>query len=145
MDLNKNQVIAVDFDGTLCGQAWPEIGEANDVLIQHLIRRKTEGARLILWTNREGDLLEDAVNWCRRRGLEFDTVNENLPELIDLYGNNCRKINADIYIDDKAVNPIPYRQAAGFTSLDPYANPIDRASFESRKSISPENSGGQKT
>ena len=140
MDLNKNQVIAVDFDGTLCGQAWPEIGEANDVLIQHLIRRKTEGARLILWTNREGDLLKDAVNWCRRRGLEFDTVNENLPELIDLYGNNCRKINADIYIDDKAVNPIPYRQAAGMVNFSPYENPID--AFETRKS---NESGGQGT
>ncbi len=132
MDLNKNQVIAVDFDGTLCKQAWPEIGEENKELIRHLKKRKAEGARLILWTNREGDLLEEAVEWCRERGLEFDTVNANLPELIDLYKNDCRKINADIYIDDKAVNPIPYRQAAGFTSLNPYANPIDKAEFERR-------------
>lgn len=95
-------------------------------------KRKAEGARLILWTNREGDLLEEAVEWCRERGLEFDTVNANLPELIELYKNDCRKINADIYIDDKAVNPIPYRQAAGFTSLNPYANPIDKAEFERR-------------
>ena len=132
MDLNKNQVIAVDFDGTLCKQAWPEIGEANEALILHLKKRKTEGARLILWTNREGDLLEEAVEWCRERGLEFDTVNANLPELIELYKNDCRTINADIYIDDKAVNPIPYRQAAGLTSLNPYANPIDKAEFERR-------------
>ena len=132
MDLNKNQVIAVDFDGTLCKQAWSEIGEENEALIRHLKERKAEGARLILWTNREGDLLEEAVEWCRERGLEFDTVNANLPELIDLYKNDCRKINADIYIDDKAVNPIPYRQAAGFTSLNPYANPIDKAEFERR-------------
>lgn len=132
MDLNKNQVIAVDFDGTLCKQAWPEIGEANEALILHLKKRKEEGARLILWTNREGDLLEEAVEWCRERGLEFDTVNANLPELIELYKNDCRKINADIYIDDKAVNPIPYRQAAGFTSLNPYANPIDKEEFERR-------------
>ena len=68
MDLNKNQVIAVDFDGTLCKQAWPEIGEANEALILHLKKRKAEGARLILWTNREGDLLEEAVEWCRERG-----------------------------------------------------------------------------
>lgn len=95
-------------------------------------KRKAEGARLILWTNREGDLLEEAVEWCRERGLEFDTVNANLPELIELYKNDCRKINADIYIDDKAVNPIPYRQAAGLTSLNPYANPIDKAEFERR-------------
>lgn len=132
MDLNKNQVIAVDFDGTLCKQAWSEIGEENNKLIIHLRKRKAEGARLILWTCREGDMLEAAVEWCRERGLEFDTVNENLPELIELYKNDCRKINADIYIDDKAVNPIPYRQAAGMTELNPYANPIDREEFERR-------------
>lgn len=50
MDLNKNQVIAVDFDGTLCKQAWPEIGEENYKLILHLRKRKAEGTRLILWT-----------------------------------------------------------------------------------------------
>lgn len=113
MDLNGNQVIAVDFDGTLCKQAWPEIGEENEILIEHLKEQQAAGARLILWTNREGDLLEEAVEWCKARGLTFDTVNANLPELIDLYKNDCRKINADIYIDDKAVNPVPYRHAAG--------------------------------
>lgn len=93
MDINGNQVIAVDFDGTLCKQAWPEIGEENEILIEHLKEQQAAGARLILWTNREGDLLEEAVEWCKARGLTFDTVNANLPELIDLYKNDCRKIN----------------------------------------------------
>lgn len=52
MDLNGNQVIAVDFDGTLCKQAWPEIGEENKILIEHLKEQQAAGARLILWTNR---------------------------------------------------------------------------------------------
>ena len=73
--------------------------------------------------------LEDAVAWCKERGLEFDAVNENLPELIELYGNDCRKINADIYIDDKAVNSMRRRQIAGLTSLNPYDNPTDRETF----------------
>ena len=119
MDLNGNQVIAVDFDGTLCKQAWPEIGEENKILIEHL---------------KERDLLEEAVEWCKAHGLTFDTVNANLPELIDLYKNDCRKINADIYIDDKAVNPVPYRHAAGMFGFNPYANPIDKAEFEKRRS-----------
>lgn len=134
MDLNGNQVIAVDFDGTLCKQAWPEIGEENEILIEHLKEQQAAGARLILWTNREGDLLEEAVEWCKAHGLTFDTVNANLPELIDLYKNDCRKINADIYIDDKAVNPVPYRHAAGMFGFNPYANPIDKAEFEKRRS-----------
>ena len=125
MDLNKNQVIAVDFDDTLCTGAWPGIGKPNHKLIAHLKEQQAAGARLILWTCRSGDMLSNAVEWCKNFGLEFDTVNENLPELIELYGNDCRKINADIYIDDKAVNPIPYRQSAGLTSLNPYRNPID--------------------
>ena len=65
MDINGNQVIAVDFDGTLCKQAWPEIGEENEILIEHLKEQQAAGARLILWTNREGDLLEEAVEWCK--------------------------------------------------------------------------------
>ena len=134
MDLKGNQIIAVDFDGTLCKQAWPEIGEANERLIRHLKERQAEGARLILWTNREGDLLEAAVEWCKGYGLTFDTINANLPEKIALYHNDCRKINADIYIDDKAVNPIPYRQAAGIVNFNPYENPVDKAEFERRGS-----------
>lgn len=132
MDINGNQVIAVDFDGTLCKQAWPEIGEANGKPIQHLKAKRAAGARLILWTNREGMLLEEALEWCAERGLVFDTVNENLPELIELYKNDCRKINADIYIDDKAVNPVGYRQAAGLSGFDPYKNPVDREEFAAR-------------
>ena len=134
MDLKGNQIIAVDFDGTLCKQAWPEIGEANERLICHLKERQADGARLILWTNREGDLLEAAVEWCKEYGLTFDTINANLPEMIALYHNDCRKINADIYIDDKAVNPIPYRQAAGIVNFNPYENPVDKAGFERRRS-----------
>lgn len=45
MDLNKNQVIAVDFDGTLCKQAWPEIGEANEALILHLKKKEGRGRK----------------------------------------------------------------------------------------------------
>ena len=56
---------------------------------------------------RAGELLEAAVIYCRAMGLEFDAVNDNLPDLIELYGNNSRKISADIYIDDRAINPCP--------------------------------------
>lgn len=59
------------------------------------------GDKLILWTCREGALLDEAVLWCLNRGLKFDAVNDNLPEDIEKYGNNCRKVNADVYLDDK--------------------------------------------
>lgn len=96
-------IIAVDFDGTLCESAWPEIGPAKEGVLAVLRGEQHRGARLILWTNRTGALLEDAVEWCRGRGLEFDAVNENLPEIIERYGTDSRKITADVYLDDKAL------------------------------------------
>lgn len=94
---------AVDFDGTLSFGQWPETGVANDGLINFLKRRQSLGDKLILWTCREGMLLEKAVNWCVDRGLKFDAVNDNLPENVAIYGTNSRKVSCDFYIDDKAV------------------------------------------
>lgn len=96
------QIIAVDFDGTLCENKWPEIGEPNTELIGHLIMmQKTVGAKIILWTCRIGEMLDRAVNWCSEHGLEFDTVNENLPHIIERFGSDTRKIFANMYIDDR--------------------------------------------
>ena len=110
-------VYAVDFDGTLCESVWPGIGAPNMALINHLINRKLQGNKIILWTCREGERLQEAVEWCKRYGLKFDAVNDNLQELKDEFGNNPRKIAADVYIDDKAVNKpkyhVPYKENEG--------------------------------
>lgn len=98
-------IIAVDFDGTLCEECWPEIGRPNLRLIGELIYRKSLGDKLILWTCRSGLQLEQAVKWCESYGLCFDAVNDNLPESVERYGNNSRKITADVYIDDKSEKP----------------------------------------
>lgn len=96
-------IIAVDFDGTLCESAWPEIGEANTEIIEELKRRKAGGDKVILWTCRGGELLEKAVAWCKEMGIELDAVNENLPERKEKYGGDSRKVSADEYWDDKSV------------------------------------------
>ena len=99
-------IYAVDFDGTLCTNKWPEIGEPREFLICYLqTLRKIGGAKLILWTCREGDKLEAAVEWCKQQGLEFDAVNENLPEIVEAFGGDTRKIFANVYIDDLSINP----------------------------------------
>lgn len=100
----KPMVIAVDFDGCLCENRWPEIGKARQALINHILWRQQRcGDRFILWTCREGERLAEAVAWCAERGLFFAAVNDNLPENIAAYGSNSRKIEADEYWDDKAV------------------------------------------
>lgn len=100
---NTGKIIAVDFDGTLSMGIWPNTGEPNVELIEFLKDRKSKGDKLILWTCREGGALEEAVNWCEREGLEFDAVNDNIPEMIEKYGTNSRKVSCDYYIDDRAV------------------------------------------
>lgn len=99
------QIIAVDFDGTLCYSQWPDLGEPNLPLINYLKQWKSNGNKLILWTCRANDALTRAVAWCLEHGLEFDAINDNLQEVVDFYGNNSRKITCDWYIDDKAVLP----------------------------------------
>ena len=97
------KIIAVDFDGCLCDSKWPNIGEPHQQVINELIREQANGAKVILWTCREGQLLQAAVMWCLNRGLKFDAINDNLPELQEQYGNNCRKVSATEYWDDKSV------------------------------------------
>lgn len=97
------KIIAVDFDGTLCEDKWPEIGEPNEKLIEYLrnVSDNGTGTKLILWTCRTGELLQNAINWCAERLLYFDAVNENVPEVLKWMGGDSRKIFADVYIDDK--------------------------------------------
>ena len=97
------KTIAVDFDGCLCSRAWPNIGEPNIDAINALIRRKERGDKIILWTCRDGEMLEQAVLWCRKHGIEFDAVNDNLPEHKEFFGGNSRKVYANEYWDDAAV------------------------------------------
>lgn len=97
------KIIAVDFDGTLCENKYPEIGEPNQYVIDELKKRQKNGDALILWTCRTGNRLSDAVEWCRVQGLVFDRVNENLPEIIEAFGEDSRKITATEYWDDRSV------------------------------------------
>lgn len=97
----KQNIIAVDFDGTLCKNKWPEIGMPNEELIEYLKRRQANGEKLILWTSRNEEQTKDAVEWCKDNGLVFDAVNDNLPEIVEAFGGNCRKIFANEYIDDR--------------------------------------------
>jgi hypothetical protein len=95
------KVIATDFDGTLCENKWPDIGAPNEEIIWYLREQQAAGVKIILWTCRVGERLEEAVRWCYDQGLIFDTINENIPEAIDLFGSDTRKIFANEYIDDR--------------------------------------------
>ena len=93
-------IYAIDFDGTIVTNGFPGIGVENGEAIKFIKRLQTRGDRWILWTMREGDLLMEAMDWLAVRDLHPDAVNDNLPELKELYGNNPRKVFANVYIDD---------------------------------------------
>ena len=100
--------IAVDFDGTIVTHEYPKIGTelpfATDTL-KMLIR---DHHRLILWSVREGQLLQDAIDWCKERGVEFWAVNKDYPEESESNNNHfSRKIKADYFIDDRNIGGLP--------------------------------------
>ena len=100
--------IGVDFDGTIVEDRFPEIGPEIPFATDTLKMLVKEHHRLILWTVREGKYLEDAVNWCRERGVEFYAVNKDYPE--ETTDNNqhfSRKLKADVWIDDRNLGGLP--------------------------------------
>ncbi len=101
-------VIAIDFDGTIVQHRYPTIGEELPFAIETLKRLQKEGHKLILWSVREGRLLEEAVSFCRERGLEFYAVNRDYPEEEKERNNHfSRKLKADLFIDDRNLGGLP--------------------------------------
>lgn len=96
------KAIAIDFDGCLCENAYPDIGAPHWNIIAAAAAAQSNGAAIILWTCREGKLLQDALEACDRWGLRFDAVNDSLPSWKEAFGNDSRKVGADEYWDDKA-------------------------------------------
>jgi hypothetical protein len=109
MKKKDSYVIAVDFDGTLCEYAFPKIGEQKQhhkELLELLVTMRKNGHKLILWTcrgdNEEYPCLSEAVDWCRKQGLEFDAINENIKGTKKLSGPSP-KVLADYYLDDRSL------------------------------------------
>ena len=101
--------IAVDFDGTIVEHKYPKIGKELPFAIDTLKTLAGEGHKLILWTSRDGELLEEALQFCRERGLEFYAVNSNYPPgalFTSKAGKSC-KVVADVYIDDRNIGGLP--------------------------------------
>jgi hypothetical protein len=101
-------ILAVDFDGTIVEHRYPSIGKELPFATETLKKLAEEGHRLILWTVREGRLLEEAVAFCQERGLEFYAVNRDYPEEEKGRNNHfSRKLKADLWIDDRNLGGLP--------------------------------------
>lgn len=99
-------LIAVDFDGTIVEHRYPEIGKEIPFATDTLKRLIRDGHRLILWTVRTGALLDEAIEWCHKKGVDFYAVNKNYPEEI-IDEHTSRKLKVDLTIDDRNVGGLP--------------------------------------
>jgi len=99
----KSKTIAVDFDGTVVEHAYPAIGQEMLFAFATLKRLQERGHKLILWSIREGKALQEAVDYCKANGVEFYAVNANFPGEVLEPEVSARKVNADIFIDDRNV------------------------------------------
>lgn len=101
-------IIAIDFDGTICQNEYPDIGDPMPLAIESIKKLKERGHDLILWTCRQGDLLDNAVRWCEEHGIPFDLVNEHEPNNLRAFdGVAGNKVFANIYIDDRNLGGFP--------------------------------------
>lgn len=122
--------IAVDFDGTIVDHEYPAIGKEKLFAFQTLKELEKKGALLILWTFRTGKELEEAVDFCRKNGVEFYAVNKNYPEEIFEEATVSRKINADIYIDDRNIGGFP-----GWSDIWQMLNPFELHEREAQRKL----------
>ncbi len=100
-------VIAIDFDGTVVEHRYPKIGDEIPFATETLKLLQKDQHRLVLWSVREGELLEEAVVWCRERGVEFYAVNRDYPEENLDHEGFSRKVKVDLFIDDRNLGGIP--------------------------------------
>jgi hypothetical protein len=129
-----NIKIAVDFDGTIVEHEYPEIGKEKLFAFWTLKELEKLGACLILWTFRTGKELDEAVEYCRKNGIEFYAVNKNYPE--EIFNETVsRKINADIFIDDKNVGGFP-----GWGEIWQMLSPLELQQRDAEKRMTSERS-----
>lgn len=122
--INENsKLIAVDFDGTLVDDRYPQIGKPKMFAFDSLKKLQQDGHRLILWTYRTGRALQAAVDFCKEQGVEFYAVNASYPEEEFDAARSSRKIHADIFIDDRNFGGLPgwgeiYQKISGQSAED---------------------------
>lgn len=103
----ESKIIAVDFDGTIVEDRYPQIGKPLTFAFETLLQLQKDGHRLILWTYRTGSRLKEAVDFCKSKGVEFYAVNNSFPEELFEHDKQSRKIHADLFVDDRNLGGFP--------------------------------------
>lgn len=107
MSHHRRFTVSIDFDGTIVEDGFPGIGKIKPDAVKYINKLYDEGFNIIINTCRSGSYEGDAENFLRRVGIKYHWINSNLPESIEYFKQDCRKISADIYIDDKCLMGLP--------------------------------------
>lgn len=99
---DSSLIVAVDFDGILCTDEFPDIGKVNYNMVSFVRQMQDAGIETILWTSRVEEKLTAAIEWCEDYGLHFSAVNANAPSNLEQFKTDPRKVFAHIYIDDRS-------------------------------------------
>lgn len=100
-------IIAIDFDGTIVEDKYPEIGAFRPGAVEAIKQLRRDGYVLLLWTCRTGLELGRAVKYCAEAGIRFDGINQNLRSEIVRYDGDTRKVAANLYVDDRGLAELP--------------------------------------
>jgi uncharacterized HAD superfamily protein len=103
----KKLILSIDFDGTICDLAYPEIGELKKDARKYITKLYEDGHYIIINTCRSGKFEGYAEEFLNNNVIPYNFINCNLPHMIEEYSGDCRKISADIYIDDKCLMGLP--------------------------------------
>lgn len=101
-------ILAIDFDLTICMSDYPHLGPEREGAGEAIRKLYEDGYGIVINTCREGHALSNVLHWLKDNNIPYDYVNCNFPFLIEHYKADCRKISADMYIDDKGVNELPH-------------------------------------
>lgn len=105
--MTKRFVVAIDFDGTICEESYPEIGEIKKDAAMYINLLWRLGCNIVINTCRSGIYEGMVEKFLEENRIRYDYINCNMPNLIEEYGRDCRKISADVYIDDKCLMGLP--------------------------------------
>lgn len=102
--MRDNFVVAIDFDGTIVEDAWPGIGKIRQEVVDFIHELKAQGHIVIIWTCREQEYRDHAIQFLKDNNIPYDYFNENPQDWIDAFNNDSRKIGATFFLDDRAWN-----------------------------------------
>lgn len=74
---DQTKIIGIDFDGTIVEHKFPQVGAPVPGALDVMKALQAQGHKLILFTMRSRESLQDAVTYLEDNGIKLFGINEN--------------------------------------------------------------------